>query len=155
MSRLGDPVRWGMALALALVLASAMVRAASGPEPTLEQLKARVSSARVSDKVRLCLQIAQRQLVATDKAYAAAEDEPGKAALTDVVAFSELARDYAIQSHHHEKETEIAVRGMARKLTDLMRTLPHDEQPPLRDALSHLQRVRDDLLIAMFPKGAK
>ncbi len=153
--RLGYPFRWGMAVAFAVLLASSATRALTGPEPTAEQLKARLSSATLREKSRVCVQIAQRQLEATDKSYAAAEDEKGQATLTDVVAFSELARDYAIQSHHREKETEIAVRGMARKLTDMMRTLPHDEQAPLRDALTRLQRVRDDLLIAMFPKGAK
>ncbi len=71
------------------------------------------------------------------------------------MAFTELARDYSIQSHKHQKQTEIAVRGMARKLTDLMHSLPNDEQAPLHDAINRLQRVRDDLLLAMFPKGAK
>jgi hypothetical protein len=78
-----------------------------------------------------------------------------KAALTDVVAFSELARDYAIQSHKHQKQTEIAVRKMARKLNDLKHTVAHDDQPAVQDAIDRLQRVRDDLLLAMFPHGKK
>jgi hypothetical protein len=44
---------------------------------------------------------------------------------------------------------------MARKLTELMHSLGHDDQAPVQDALNRLQRVRDDLLMAMFPKGAK
>jgi hypothetical protein len=75
--------------------------------------------------------------------------------LTDVVAFSELARDYAIQSHKYQKQTEIAARSMSRKLTDLLHSLGREEQVPVRDAINRLQRVRDDLLFAMFPKGAK
>ena len=30
-----------------------------------------------------------------------------------------------------------------------------EEQGPLKEAIKHLERVRDDLLAAMFPKGAK
>ena len=90
-----------------------------------------------------------------DKLYAAAEVEKGQAALTDVVAYSELARDYAIQSHKYQKQTEIAARTMTRKLNDLMHSLGQDDQPPVRDAINRLERVRDDLLKAMFPKGAK
>ena len=71
------------------------------------------------------------------------------------MAYSELARDYAIQSHKYQKQAEIAVRGMTRKLNDVMHTLPHAERAPLQEAISRLQRVRDDLLASMFPKGVK
>jgi hypothetical protein len=124
-------------------------------EQTVEELKARVASAKAGDRPHLCVQIAEKQLGEADKLYAANEVEKGQAALTDVVAFSELARDYSIQSHKYQKQTEIAVRSMTRKLNDLLHTLGHDDQVPVRDAINRLQRVRDDLLAAMFPKGAK
>lgn len=129
--------------------------ASPGNEPTLEELKARLSSTSIGDRPHLCVQIAEKQLAEADKLYAAAEVEKGQAALTDVVAFSELARDYAIQSHKYQKQTEIAARSMSRKLTDLLHSLGREEQVPVRDAINRLQRVRDDLLFAMFPKGAK
>jgi hypothetical protein len=123
--------------------------------PTVEELKARVNSASVADRPPLCVQIAERQLEATDKLYAAVETEKAQATLADVVAFSEEARDFAIQSHKHQKQIEIAVRRMTRKLNDIKRTVSREEQVPLDNAIDHLQRVRDDLLTAMFPKGAK
>lgn len=121
----------------------------------MEDMKARLSSTSIGDRPHLCVQIAQRQLAETDKLYAAVEVEKAQATMTDVVAFSELARDYAIQSHKYQKQTEIAVRTMARKLGDIKHAVPHDDQAPLQDAINRLQRVRDDLLLAMFPKGAK
>jgi len=145
---------WGAVL-LAGVVTGVTVQAASGPEPTVEQLKAKLSATSIGDRPRLCLQIAERRLIETSSFYAAADYEKGQAALIDVTAFTELARDYSIQSHKHQKQTEIAVRGMARKLTDLMHSLPHDDQTPVQDAITRLQRVRDDLLLAMFPKGQK
>ena len=145
---------WGTVLLFVLV-ASAVAGAAPNGEPTVEELKARLSSTSVGERPHLCVQIAQKQLAEADKLYGAAEVEKGEAALTDVVAFSELARDYSIQSHKYQKQTEIAARTMTRKLTELLHTLGHDEQAPVQDAISRLQRVRDDLLKAMFPKGAK
>jgi hypothetical protein len=124
-------------------------------EPTVEELKARVSSANVADKAKICVEIAEKQLTAADKLYAADEMEKAQSSLTDVVAFSELARDYSIQSHKHQKQTEIAIRTMTRKLNELLHVVGREEQGPLRDAIKHLERVRDDLLAAMFPKGAK
>jgi hypothetical protein len=44
---------------------------------------------------------------------------------------------------------------MTRKLTELTHTVDHDDQAPVKDAISRLQQVEDDLLKAMFPKGAK
>ena len=145
---------WGTVTLFALT-AAVMARAAPSSEPTVEQLKARLSSTSIGDRPHLCVQIAQKELGEVDKLYAASEFDKGQAALTDVVAFSELARDYSIQSHKYQKQTEIAARSMTRKLTDLLHSLGHDNQAPVRDAINRLQRVRDDLLSAMFPKGAK
>jgi len=136
-----------------LLVASAA--ATSHDDLTVEQLKARVSSASVSDKVHLCVQIAEKQLVTVDKFYTAGNLEQAQPALTDVVAFSELARDYSIQSKKHQKQTEISVRAMTRKLTEILHVLGHDDQGPVRDAITHLDKVRDDLLTSMFPKGVK
>jgi hypothetical protein len=124
-------------------------------EPTVEDLKARLPSLSVGDRPHVCVQIAQRQLTAADRLYEDAEVEKGQAALVDVVAYSELARDYAIQSHKYQKQSEIAVRTMTRRLGEIMHLVGRDDQAPVRDAINRLQRVRDDLLKAMFPKGAK
>ena len=138
---------------LAIVLAG--ITATARTEPTVEELKARVSSAHVGDKAKICVEIAEKQLVATDKLYAADDMEKAQVSLTDVVAFSELARDYSIQSHKHQKQIEISIRSMTRKLNDLLHVVGHEEQGPVKEAIKHLERVRDDLLLAMFPKGAK
>jgi len=150
-----DPFRLCIALALAVVAAAVASRAASRSEPSIEELKARVAAANVGDRPKICMQIAQRQMGEADRKYAAGDSEKAQTALADVVAFSELARDYSIQTHKYEKQTEIAVRGITRKLNDMLHTLAHDDQRPVEDAIKHLQRVRDDLLSSMFPKGAK
>ena len=145
---------WGAVTLLALVAAAA-AHAAPSSDLSVEEMKGRLSSTGVGDRPHLCVQIAQKQVLEADKEYAASDFEKGQAALVDVVAYSELARDYAIQSHKYQKQSEIAVRTMARKLTELMHSLGHDDQAPVRDAINRLQRVRDDLLMAMFPKGAR
>jgi signal transduction histidine kinase len=155
MGRAGNSFRWSAVVATVALIATLSARAISPAEQTLDQLKARISSANTGDKPRLCLQIAQRQLEEADKAYAAVENEKGQASLTDALAYTEMARDYAIETHRNEKQTEIAVRGMIRRLNDMLHTLSHEEQAPLKNAIGRLQHVRDDLLKAMFPKGGK
>jgi hypothetical protein len=122
---------------------------------TVEELKIRVAGASVADRPPLCLQISERQLDVADKLYAEGDSDKAQAALGDVAEFSELARDYAIQSHKHEKQSEIAVRKMTRKLADLKHAVAHGEQEQVQNTIDRLQRVRDDLLAAMFPNGGK
>jgi len=143
------------AFSFLMMLLAPLAGATSHSDLTVDQLKAKVSSANVSDKVHICVQIAEKQLDSVDKLYAAGEVEQAQPALTDVVAFSELARDYSIQSRKHQKQTEISIRAMARKLTDILHLLAHEDQAPVQDAISRLDRVRDDLLTSMFPKGVK
>jgi hypothetical protein len=128
---------------------------ANAADQTVEELKAKLASANVGDRPHICIQIAQQQLAESDKFYVAMDVEKAEAALTDVVAFSELARDYAIKSHKYQKQSEIAVRVMTRKLTDIEHGLSHEDGAVVRRAIDRLQRVRDDLLAAMFPKGSK
>ena len=143
---------WRTLVPLVLLLATYAVARA---EPTVEELKARISAVNVSEKARLCLEIAEKQLTEADKLYAADDLDKAQQTLTDVVAYSELARDYSIRSNKHQKQTEIAMRTMSRKLHDLLHALTREEQAPVKEAISRLERVRDDLLAAMFPKGAK
>jgi hypothetical protein len=122
---------------------------------TVDELKARVSAANVAEKAKICVEIAEKQLAAADKLYATENLDQAQQNLVDVVSYSELARDYSIQSHKHQKQTEIAMRSMTRKLNDLLHVLSREDQGPVKDAITKLERVRDDLLLAMFPKGAK
>jgi len=118
-------------------------------------MKERIANAAIADRPPLCLQVSERQLGAVGRFYDLGDSEQAKVALTDVVAFSELARDYAIQSHKHEKQSEIAIRRMIRKLTDLKHKITHEDQDQVQNTMDRLQRIRDDLLLAMFPKAGK
>lgn len=140
---------------MGLVCTRAVGKPVADNQPTVEELKARIAAANTGDRVHLCVQVAEIQLTEADKLYASGEVEKGQTALTDVASFSELARDYSIESKKHQKQTEIAIRGMTRKLNSLAHTLGHDDQAAVKDAINRLERVRDDLLLSMFPKGAK
>lgn len=153
---------WRAALSIRMVkvlaataLAFSLLGTAVAADPGVDELKTKVSKANLGDKPHLCVQIAEKQLAVSDKLYGATEVEKAQVALNDVVVYSELARDYAIQSHKYQKQTEIAVRTISRKLADLKHLVAHDDQAPIQNAINRLQRVRDDLLMAMFPKGAK
>ena len=142
------------ALTFLLVLTS-LSYAEPRADETVDQLKARVASTNLPDRPHLCIQIAEKQLKESDKLYAGSDVPNAQAMLTDVVAYSELARDYAIQTHKYQKQSEIAIRHMTRKLTEIMHSLGHEDQAPVKDAVDRLQKMSDDLLASMFKKAGK
>jgi len=149
-SRVWRVAATGMALAL---VATSLLSARA--EPSIEELKGRVANALIADRPALCIRISERELGEADRLYVAGDSEKAQAALADVVAYSELSRDYAIQAHKHEKQSEIAIRKMARKLADIKHTVSHEDQEQIQNTVDRLQQIRDDLLAAMFPKGGK
>jgi hypothetical protein len=146
---------WSAAASVALSVLVVSSTVTGAEQPTIEELKARVANAGAVDRPPLCIHISERQLDSADRFFVAGDSEQAKAALADVVAYAELARDSAIQSHKHEKQSEIAIRKMARKLADLKHMVSHEDQEQVQNTVDRLQRIRDDLLLAMFPKGGK
>jgi hypothetical protein len=144
-----------VAAALVLSALAAPCVLSARDEASVEELKERVANANLADRPSLCIHISERQLADADRLYVAGDSEKAQAALADVVAYSELARDYAIQSRKHEKQSEIAIRKMVRKLTDVKHAVSHDDQEQIQNTIDRLQRIRDDLLTAMFPKVGK
>lgn len=143
---------WRSAAVLLTLLGTAVSSAFCRTEVTVDELKARISATSIKDRPHLCVEIAQKQLDATDKFYASSDFQNAQTSLTDVVAYSELARDYAIQAHHYQKESEIAMREMTRRLNNILHSLAQTDQGPVRSALGKLQNARDDLLLSMFKK---
>jgi hypothetical protein len=120
---------------------------------TLQELMVRAESAKIEDRPALCVEIAERQLKSADELYTAGKVDDARAAVKDVVTYSEKAQDAAIQSGKKMKNTEIALRKMAAKLRDLKRSLNFDDQAPVQAAADRLESLRTDLLSHMFGKG--
>jgi hypothetical protein len=126
----------------------------SKPE-TADELQSRIDAARPEDRPALCIQAAQSQLRHADALYNEGKTEQARAAVADVVTYSQKARDAAVQSRKHMKNVEIAARKMAARLRDIKRTLNFEDQPPVGQAIDNLEDVRTDLLKEMFKKEKK
>lgn len=124
-------------------------------ETDVEQLKSRVPSARVEELPSLCTQIAKKQTDSADNFYKEGKVDEARAAVGDVVNYSDKARDAAIRSGKKVKDTEIAVRKMAEKLRNIKRTLAFEDQAPVQGAIDRLEQMRTDLFERMFGKKKK
>jgi hypothetical protein len=146
-------MRWLKLSMLAAVLGFTVWGAAK--DETVADLKARVEAARPEDRPPLCIHVAERQLQNADRLYTEGKAEQARAAVEDIVTYSEKARDSATQTKKHLKAVEIAARKMADKLRDIRRTLNLEDQPPVEAAVKRLEDIRTALLDAMFRKEKK
>jgi hypothetical protein len=128
---------------------------AAAKNETVDDLKSRFEGARPEDRPELGMRIAQHQLRNADKLYGDGNVDQGRAAVDDMVTYSEKARDAATETKKHLKNVEIDVRKMAEKLRDIKRTLAFEDQPPVEQAIRRLEDVRTTLLKEMFAKENK
>jgi hypothetical protein len=143
---------WGAILA---ITAGVAISYGFTKELTLEQLKARLEHAKPDERASLSVQVAEHQVENADKLYTAGQSEEAVAAIHEVVAYSEQAQQAATQTGHRLKNVEIAVRRMARRLTDIKRRLPFDDQATVQEAVERLDKIDSELLKSMFGKNPK
>ncbi len=137
-------------LALCLFLLALAAANCAALQETLAALKERVQKASPEECSRLCIEIAQRQLRNADKLYNEGHIEEARAAVGDIVSYSEKARDAAIQSRKRMKNVEIDARKMAERLRDIKRNLAFEDQAPVDQAVHRLEDIRTALLDEMF-----
>jgi hypothetical protein len=137
------------------LLTLTLVVCVAAKDESLPDLKARFEKARNEDRPDLAVKIAQLELREADKFYIDGKVEEARAAVADIVTYSEKAGDAASQSRKHLKNVEIDVRKMAERLRDIKRTLAFEDQPPVELAAHRLEDVRTRLLQEMFAKEDK
>jgi DNA repair ATPase RecN len=138
-----------------ICILAAMASPAVADKASVEELKARLANARPEDRGKICVEIAEQQVAAADKLYTDGKIEEAQAAVSDVVTYSQQAGEEVGKSGRRLKNTEIALRKMARRLTDIKHTLASDNQPPVQAAVDNLEKIRTDLLNHMFGKKPK
>ena len=121
-------------------------------DESLEQLIARVESARAEDQPHLYIEIARKEVEAAGKSYKAGENDAARKSVDEVVTYSAKASDAASHTGKKLKDTEIALRKMAEKLRDLKRGLAYEDQAPVQAAADKLEQMRTELLGRMFGK---
>jgi hypothetical protein len=134
-----------------LILGSTL--AGARQEETLEQLKARADAARPEQRPDLCTQVADRELKLGLDAFKENKVEEGRAAVQQVVAYSEKAQLAASSTGKRIKHTEIKIRQFSTRLRDLKMNVSADDQPAIQEAVDKLENFRTELLHSMF--GAK
>jgi hypothetical protein len=139
-------------VAVALAAFAGAAPAFGAKDESLDQLMARAESARPEDRPALYVEIARQKADIADQSYHDGNAETGTSTLREVVAFSQKGTDASIQTGKRLKNTEIALRKMVEKFRDVERTVAFEDQAPIQQTMDELEKMRTDLLAAMFGK---
>jgi arginine utilization protein RocB len=141
----------GWALGLLLAVSTAAQQAA----PSLEQ---RADQASGAECIHLSMQAARERLEDANRRFLAADVKGAHDSIDASVHYAQRMVDCALQMRkgekNAEKNAEIDLRRLARRMTDIMRTLDSDDRPHLARSLVELDKQRDRLLHAMFGDAA-
>jgi hypothetical protein len=121
-----------------------------GREESLEQLMVKADAAPQAQQTDLCIEIADRELKLTLDAYKANNPDQGRAALDEIVKYSDKAHSAAIHTGKKIKHTEIRIRRISERLRDLKSNADADDQPIIQAAIDKLEAFRTELLKSMF-----
>ncbi|HWZ45081.1 MAG TPA: hypothetical protein VNW97_16520 [Candidatus Saccharimonadales bacterium] len=146
------PMLQNIAVFAGLILLSASPLAA---QKTVEALKTEAEHASGGHQARLYAELAQQLVDVANQQFTDAQAEQGQATVQEILKYATLARDISVRSRHKMKETEIHLRQAERRLEAVRRTLSVDDRPPLEEVEKQIEKLRKDLLDAMFAPPKK
>jgi len=140
---------------LILLLCCSMAEAKAAKTETLAEAKARAEATSPKECIRLCIDLAQRELDEAKAQFAQGNSDAAKIELQAVAAHAEKSCDGAIASNKREKQLEIELRQISHRLGDLKRTLSSEDQPAAQAVMDQMEKLRTRLLETMFGKAKK
>ncbi len=140
---------------LIFLLCLSAAQAKATKTETLAEAKAHAAATSPKECIRLCIDLAQRELDEAKTQFAQGNSEAAKVELQAVSAHAEKSCDGAIASNKREKQLEIELRQISHRLGDLKRTLSFEDQPAAQAVMDQMEKLRTRLLETMFGKGKK
>lgn len=138
-------------LLLPIILLATFVTLFAATE-SLEQLKARVTSAKAQDQPKIYVKIAELELDNLNAAFNGGDTQKGQTSLQDLTSACLSAAQTSVSTRKHMKQTEIALRKVADRLDQIRKGVEFDDRPPLEAANDRIEQARTELLNAMFKK---
>lgn len=135
---------------LLLLIATGTLFAAPTDKPTIQALRARADAAQGQYCAEVCLDAAQALVEDSDKQFTDGKPDIGQQEMKDAVDYARKATAGSVQSNKRQKKTEIGLRKLSRRMTDIRQTLAIDDRPPVDELIKAVEKMRTDLLMSMF-----
>lgn len=114
------------------------------------QLQHDADQAKGSDCAKLSMQAARQLLEDAGHLFRNNNLKEGQAAIDGTVHYALRSVDCSIESHKWEKQDEIELRELIRRMDEIRKMLDIEDRPHVAESIVKMEKQRDRLLSAMF-----
>jgi hypothetical protein len=123
---------------------------ALGSSETTSDLKTRADASHGGEQAKYSLEYARRVLEASNDLFTKGDVDKAQAEIREVVDYAHKAANAASSSGKRQKQTEIGLRELAKRMHDIGDTLAFEDRGPVRQAVDEIEQLRSELLARMF-----
>jgi hypothetical protein len=145
-----------------LSVASARAQDPPTTAPNLEAHKADAArlkaAADATDGERcteLCVDAARQLAELSNDYFTMGNVKDAHEAMGDAGRLAEKAGNASVTSKKRRKQTEIALRKVEKRISDIGQTLNFEDRPPIEAIVKRIDKVRSDILMSMFDMPKK
>jgi hypothetical protein len=124
-------------------------------QSTVDKTRERAEKANTSDCAKVCFEAARQLVEASNQLYNGGDVEGGLKLMNDAVRYAKRGTEASIQSRKNEKNAEIALRKLAKRMHDVGQSLALDDRPPVFKAEESVNDLRDQMLATLFGNPKK
>ncbi len=140
-----------------MVCAQAQTAPATPAPPQSDADRARATAEATNGEAcaEVCLDSAKKLAELSNQDFTNGNVEAAQQEMKDAGKYAEKAGRASIDSHKHQKQTEIGLRRLTKRMKDIVQTLNFEDRPPVEQIIKSVEAVRSDVLLNMFGNPKK
>jgi hypothetical protein len=138
------------ATVLAITACCLMLVTSVCAQNTVDKTRERAEKANDPECAKVCFEAARQLIEASNQLYNGGDADGGLKLMNDAVRYAKRGTEASIQSRKNEKNAEIALRKMAKRMHDVGQSLALDDRAPVFKAEDSVNDLRDQMLAALF-----
>jgi hypothetical protein len=147
-------------LALAFVCSHSYAQDPNAPnldahKAEADKLRAAADASNPDRCTELCVDAAKQLAELSNDYFTVGKVDEAHAAMKDAGRLAEKAGQASVSSKKRRKQTEIALRKLEKRISDIEQTLNFEDRPPIHDIVKRIDKLRSDILMSMFDMPKK
>lgn len=120
-----------------------------------EKLRAAADASNGERCTELCVDAARQLAELSNDYFTTGNVQEAHAAMKDAGRLALKAGDASVNSKKRRKQTEISLRKLEKRISDIAQTLNFEDRPPIQEIVKSIDKVRSDILMSMFDMPKK
>jgi hypothetical protein len=116
---------------------------------------AKAQAANPKDCTKDCLEAARKLVDLADQYFVAGNARDAHATMDQAGQFALKAGRDSIETKKRRKDTEIGLRKLQRRISEIEESLNFDDRPSVHQVVSNISKTRSDILMSMFDEPKK